>query len=1155
MHSESTSSLPNDDSRDGRSAGASGRVAVGHPVDVASGVVFTVAHDFEIPGTFPLLWRRHYATDSAANTILGPRWTTPYLMSLEVRPDGWLLTEESGVAILFARPSTALEVGDRVVNLNANMELWREAAGFVISHWHHGSSDLEIWRFRGSAGKLPVVTIENAAGHVQLIAHDAKGRVAAVVQQIEQRRLQFHYDAAGALESIEMLHPEESPTVLVRYTYEAGMLATATDAMGNITSYGYDPQGRMLWERNALGSAFHFRYDDRGRCVRTSGDGRQLYRELKYHAGGRLVDVKDSLGQVTRYVLNAAGQVLQKVSPSAIATMTEYDALGRTVREINPDGTSRAYEFDDQGNRTAVTFEDGSTIRMRYNDRHALIAVTDALGATTQLERDGRNQLVCIVNALGHRFAASRDARSLVVATDSPLGRRTQRRYGAALDWWEERDDLSLLHRFDFDAFGNTVAYHDAAGLRYSVRYDLCNQPLEERDALGHTWKLSYNALGEVTERTHPNGFVERFEYDTHGQFVGHVTPLGEMSLSYDTEGRLIEVVNRKNERYARGYDADGRIVWERFFDGREQRYEWNSRHQIVRIEQPDGNEVFYTYGPVGDVESISSPRGIDHTYRYDARGYLVEAAAPGSTIEFAFDDAGRLVREAQNRHVIESEYDVENRCVRRRLLGRELAFAYDQRGRLVGIDDEAGRVQALQWNALDQPQERSTPQGVVERLGWRRDDRLVAQTVTASGRMLVDRRFAYNTAGSVSAIDDAVRGRTKYLYDMIGRLVSVDCSDGHRERYVYDAIGAITATHRGTRELGANGRTTRDADGTQYAYDAAGALIAARHADGTERAYEYDARGQLRHATLESGQAVEYVFDALWRRCKRKVDDRVTEYLYSGCLVVGESDSVAGDRLFAGIEWRGMAEWRAGERHFLIADVSNAVTEVVDEKGQPKWSGRFEAYGLPVRERGEAAARQRFPGQWSDEVIGLADNFYRTFDPSLACYLTPDPIGLEGGADHYGYPRNPAIWFDPFGLKCAAHDAEDNMDKHFDKDYEKIGPKPPKNLNTPGIDGVYRARPGKGPPQYIIGEAKSGKAGRLGQTIHSEQQMSDKWVNTGVGGSATDRLQAAVGASEAQNIRTSGSVEKKVFHQPGGTGTPTITTQPYSPTGSGAKF
>ncbi|CDH26998.1 hypothetical protein XBJ2_110001 [Xenorhabdus bovienii str. Jollieti] len=58
-----------------------------------------------------------------------------------------------------------------------------------------------------------------------------------------------------------------------------------------------------------------------------------------------------------------------------------------------------------------------------------------------------------------------------------------------------------------------------------------------------------------------------------------------------------------------------------------------------------------------------------------------------------------------------------------------------------------------------------------------------------------------------------------------------------------------------------------------------------------------------------------------------------------------------------------------------------------------------------------------RFVGQYEDEESGLYYNRFRYYDRETGQYLTPDPIGLAGGVNPYGYVHNPTGWVDPFGL------------------------------------------------------------------------------------------------------------------------------------------
>lgn len=59
---------------------------------------------------------------------------------------------------------------------------------------------------------------------------------------------------------------------------------------------------------------------------------------------------------------------------------------------------------------------------------------------------------------------------------------------------------------------------------------------------------------------------------------------------------------------------------------------------------------------------------------------------------------------------------------------------------------------------------------------------------------------------------------------------------------------------------------------------------------------------------------------------------------------------------------------------------------------------------------------------QYYDEETGFHQNGYRDYDPSTGRYLEPDPIGLDGGMNLYGYvDGNPVMGTDPRGLMSTA--------------------------------------------------------------------------------------------------------------------------------------
>lgn len=62
-----------------------------------------------------------------------------------------------------------------------------------------------------------------------------------------------------------------------------------------------------------------------------------------------------------------------------------------------------------------------------------------------------------------------------------------------------------------------------------------------------------------------------------------------------------------------------------------------------------------------------------------------------------------------------------------------------------------------------------------------------------------------------------------------------------------------------------------------------------------------------------------------------------------------------------------------------------------------------------------------RFAGQYYDQETGLHYNYHRYYDPKTGRYITPDPIGLDGGTNLYAYVQNnPVNLIDPLGLVSA---------------------------------------------------------------------------------------------------------------------------------------
>jgi RHS repeat-associated protein len=64
-----------------------------------------------------------------------------------------------------------------------------------------------------------------------------------------------------------------------------------------------------------------------------------------------------------------------------------------------------------------------------------------------------------------------------------------------------------------------------------------------------------------------------------------------------------------------------------------------------------------------------------------------------------------------------------------------------------------------------------------------------------------------------------------------------------------------------------------------------------------------------------------------------------------------------------------------------------------------------------------EVQQNLRFQGQYLDRESGLHYNTFRFYDPDFGRFISPDPIGLDGGWNLQTYASNHSRWIDPWGL------------------------------------------------------------------------------------------------------------------------------------------
>ncbi|WP_231585796.1 RHS repeat-associated core domain-containing protein [Yersinia aldovae] len=158
-------------------------------------------------------------------------------------------------------------------------------------------------------------------------------------------------------------------------------------------------------------------------------------------------------------------------------------------------------------------------------------------------------------------------------------------------------------------------------------------------------------------------------------------------------------------------------------------------------------------------------------------------------------------------------------------------------------------------------------------------------------------------------------------------------------------------------------------------------------------------------------------------------------EYLWSGDQLIEEvpiyaDGTAAYDQsihwLYAPGALTPAARYENGKLHYVVADHLGTPRELLNEQGKVVWANRLSTWGRAelwrqaANDEDNVTCNLRFAGQYADAESGLHYNRFRYYDGETGQYLCPDPIGLLGGNNPYGYVHNPLGWVDPYGLAAC---------------------------------------------------------------------------------------------------------------------------------------
>jgi RHS repeat-associated protein len=1000
--------------------------------------------DFSLPGAIDLFWERYYNTALAAGgstTPLGTGWTCRFFATLARVGDDYVFTGQEGESESFTGAVPQVATGGLASHLGSCRELRRVADAVVLTTWDVEDGEVERYLFvpPDDGQVVPLLRYEEAiAGHALELRWNNRGQLLELRQTLEDRALVFDYGADGFLDSVSLRASGGARRQVARLEHDAGgRLVAAHDAAGQTDRYTYDDNGRMVLESLKDGGEFRFAYDAQGRCTFASGLDAYDLKIFRYLDATRWTEIVDSHGAISRYQFNASGQVVVEIDPLGGTCRRTFDDHGRLTVEAGPlPDAVRSYAYDDRGNRVAITEPGGAVARLEFNDAHQPVRSVDANGHVWQNEYNARNQIVATIDPLGLATRATYDERGLMVALTDPRGGVLRGRYSERGDLIEETDPEGNITRFEVDEFGFVSAETGPDNIRTEYSYDVLGRPTGVVHADRTRLTYVFDAGDNVVSHTDARGYTTEYRYAPCNRAIQVRDALGHrLDYTWGSEpGELLSIVNEKGEQYSFVYDAAGRAIFERGFDGRELHYRRDLAGRFVETVRGTGERTRYTWNAADCITAVEGPDGQTSRYEYDKSGNVVAAENQDIRVEITRDALGRAVLERQGPQNIERRFDSNDNVVQvSSTLGADVAFSYDQNDLLTRVIPAPGLALELRRNAVGDEVMRLLPHGGRVEQDFdpyrllRRQRLTTAPSAVAGGlaQVLVDRGYRYDAAANLVEIEDARWGRTAYAYDPEELLVRVE-EPGLRETFAYDPTANIEEHVRDgvvRRLTYAPGSRLIRADGTTYEYDNNGNLTRRIELaeDGSRREWRFrwDGEDQLREVVTPDGVRWSYRYDPFGRRISKSGPGGTTTFVWDeNVLLHAVSDGAPPSTYVVDEEELSpICEVRAGKLTTFVTDHLGTPRELVDGEGQVEWAGAYDAWGrLRAAEPASVPNLFRFPGQWFDAESGLHYTRFRYYDPTRGHFISPDPIGLRGGYNLYQYGWDPINWDDPVG-------------------------------------------------------------------------------------------------------------------------------------------
>ncbi|MEK0009922.1 RHS element core protein [Escherichia albertii] len=586
-------------------------------------------------------------------------------------------------------------------------------------------------------------------------------------------------------------YPENLPGApLASYTWTPrGELAAVYDRSGTqMRHFTYDDKcrGRMVAHRYAGRPEMRYRYDDTGRVTEQFNPAGLSY---TYQYEKNCITITDSLNR--REVLHTEGEaglkrVVKKELADGSITQSKFDYMGRLQSQTDAAGRTTEYSPNVvTGLVTCVTTPDGRKSEFYYNNQNQLTSASgsDGLEIRRKYDEYGRLTQETARNGDVTRYSYDNPHCELPSVTEDATGSRKQMtwsRYGQLLTF---TDCSGYETHYEYDRFGQMTAVHHEEGASLYRNYDNRGQLISVKDTQGHETRYEYNAAGDLTVIVTPDGNRSETQYDAWGKAISTTQGGLTRSMEYDAAGRVITLTNENRSHSDFSYDTLDRLVQQRGFDGRTQRYRYDLTGKLTQSED-EGLITLWHYDESDRITHRTVNSEPAEQWQYNDHGWLKEISHISEghrvAVHYGYDRKGRLTGERQTVHNPEAG---------ELLWQHETKHAYNEQG-------QANRFQAdslppVEWLTYGSGYLAGMKLGDTPLVEYTRD-KLHRETVRSFGNNAYELTSTYTPAGQLQSqhLNSLVYDRD-YDWNDNGELVRISGPRQTRE-YGYSATGRL---------------------------------------------------------------------------------------------------------------------------------------------------------------------------------------------------------------------------------------------------------------------------------------------------------------------------------------------------------------------------